>query len=107
MKCYTPWSFAVRFYLAAANRDPAQFEDPDAFRPERQGPPAVSFALGSHYCLGASLARAEAEAMLKAVMQRWPRMRLCADRPVLWRQRGTFRGLEDLWVSVTPSEVSA
>jgi cytochrome P450 len=54
-------------FLAAANRDPATYADPDAFRPGREEPPALSFAYGTHYCLGASLARAEAEVMLETL----------------------------------------
>jgi hypothetical protein len=85
--------------LAAANRDPATFDDPDAFRPGRGGPPALSFAYGAHYCLGASLARAEAEVMLEAVARRWPGLTRRADRPLRWHQRGPFRGLDELVVS--------
>ena len=88
----------ILVYLAAANRDPAVFDDPDAFRPGRDGPPVLSFALGSHYCLGAAIARTEAEVMLRTVVRRWPRLELCPDRPLCWHQRGTFRGLDALWV---------
>jgi cytochrome P450 len=84
--------------LAAANRDPAVFDDPDAFRPGRGGPPALSFAYGAHYCLGASLARAEAEVMLEAVARRWPGLARRPDRPLRWHQRGPFRGLDELVV---------
>lgn len=85
-------------YLGAANRDPAAFPEPDQFDPGREGPQVLSFALGAHFCLGASLARAEAEAMLATVIHRWPRLCLVPERPVRWHQRGTFRGLDDLWV---------
>ena len=54
----------VIIFLAAANRDPATYDDPDEWRPGRAGPPPLSFAFGAHYCLGAALARSEAEAML-------------------------------------------
>jgi len=87
----------VLIFLAAANRDPAVFDDPDAFRPGRDGPPALSFAYGAHYCLGASLARSEAETMLTALTRRMPALRL-ADRPLHWHQRGPFRGLDELRV---------
>lgn len=86
-------------FLAAANRDPAVYADPDAFRPGRDEPPPLSFAYGAHYCLGASLARAETEVMLAAVARRWPDLRLRADEPLRWRQRGPFRGLESLPVT--------
>jgi cytochrome P450 len=84
--------------LSAANRDPAVFDDPDRFRPGRGGQPSLSFAYGAHYCLGASLARAEAECMLGAVTRRWPALRLVAGHDLRWHQRGPFRGLDDLVV---------
>jgi cytochrome P450 len=84
--------------LSAANRDPAAFEEPDRFRPGRNERPALSFAYGAHYCLGASLARAEAETMLGAVARRWPSLRLAPDQALRWHQRGPFRGLDALIV---------
>lgn len=87
----------VLVFLSAANRDPAVFDQPDRFRPGRGGPAVLSFAYGAHYCLGASLARAEAEVMLGAVARRWPALAL-ADRPLRWHQRGPFRGLDELVV---------
>lgn len=84
--------------LSGANRDPAVFDDPDRFRPGRGGQPSLSFAYGAHYCLGASLARAEAECMLGAVTRRWPALRLAAGHDLRWHQRGPFRGLDELVV---------
>jgi cytochrome P450 len=86
-------------FLAAANHDPAVYDEPDAFRPGRGGPPALSFAYGAHYCIGASLARSEAEVMLGAVTERWPHLRLAADASLNWHQRGPFRGLDRLEVA--------
>ncbi|MBI1784920.1 cytochrome P450 [Candidatus Sumerlaeota bacterium] len=85
-------------YLSAANRDPAAFPDPDEFRPGRAGPSSVSFAYGAHYCLGAPLARLEAEVMLASVAERWPRLSLAGDDPPRWHQHGPFRGLDALRV---------
>jgi cytochrome P450 len=85
-------------YLSAANRDPAVHEEPDEFLPGRTGPGALSFAYGAHFCLGASLARSEAEVMLDTVVRRWPEMRLDESRPLRWHQRGPFRGLDELLV---------
>jgi cytochrome P450 len=84
-------------FLAAANRDPAVHDQPDEFRPGRDGPNALSFAFGAHFCLGASLARSEAEVMLAAVTRRWPGLRL-VHAPLRWHQRGPFRGLDELRV---------
>ena len=88
--------------LSAANRDPAVFDEPDEFHPGRKARPALSFAYGAHYCLGASLARAEAEVMLAAVVRRWPGLELVPDRPLSWHQRGPFRGLDELVVRPGP-----
>jgi cytochrome P450 len=85
-------------FLAAANRDPAVYADADTFRPGRDEQPALSFAYGAHYCLGASLARAETETMLAAVARRWPELSLARHRPLRWHQRGPFRGLDELVV---------
>lgn len=82
-------------FLAAANRDPAVHDEPDRFRPERGGPGSLSFAFGAHFCLGAALARSEAEAMLSALARRWPAATL-APEPLRWHQRGPFRGLDAL-----------
>jgi len=83
-------------FLAAANRDPAAHDGPDTFRPGRGGPGSLSFAFGAHFCLGASLARSEAEVMLAALARRHPNALLA--RPLRWHQRGPFRGLDELVV---------
>lgn len=86
--------------LGAANRDPAVYDDPDEFVPGRTGPQPLSFAFGAHYCLGASLARSEAESMLGALVDAFPGLHDVA--PVAerrqWHQRGPFRGLDQLLV---------
>ena len=60
--------------LAAANRDPAAFADPDAFRPGR--PPHLAFGRGPHHCLGAAVARLELQAALTALARGLPGLRL-------------------------------
>ena len=89
-------------FLAAANRDPAVYDEPDAFRPGRDSPPALSFALGAHFCLGAALARMEVEVMLGAFAARFPDAR-ASGRERRWHQRGPFRGLDELVVQVRDS----
>lgn len=85
-------------FVGAANRDPACYSQPDLFLPGRGGPPVLSFAYGAHYCLGAALARMEAEVMLDAVARRWPQLSRTEDAPLRWHQLGPFRGLEELAV---------
>ncbi len=82
-------------FLAAANRDPARFARPHSFDATRAGPPALSFANGPHFCLGAGLARLEVRAMIEAVTRRFPGAGpVGAASP--WHQRGPFRGLDAL-----------
>ncbi len=66
----------------SANRDPEEFEDPDAFRVDRN-PAHVAFGIGSHFCLGANLARMEMRVALEQVLRRMPDMEYTAGGPVL------------------------
>jgi cytochrome P450 len=90
--------------LAAGNRDPEAYPEPDEFRPERWAPdaeappPALSFAFGPHFCLGASLARTEGEVMLSTIVDCWPGLRRAPDATLEFRQRGPFRQLSALLV---------
>lgn len=86
--------------LAAANRDPEAYADADRFEPRRwlaAPPPAspLSFAFGPHFCLGASLARMEAQTMLETLLHEMPDAILAPD-PLRWRHTGLFRSLEAL-----------
>jgi len=94
-----PWEPLV-VLLGAANRDPAVYDAPDEFRPGRSGPQPLSFAFGAHYCLGASLARSEAESMLASLVAAFPGLHdvAPAGERRRWHQRGPFRGLDQLLV---------
>lgn len=97
----------VAVMLAAANRDPAAFDDSDRFDPwrwthEPSPPPALSFAYGAHFCVGASLARLEAATMLEVLIKTFPQLRL-DESPLDWQHTGLFRGLSSLPVILGPS----
>jgi cytochrome P450 len=67
--------------LAAANRDPAVFPDPDRFDVGRDGGRHLAFGLGAHVCLGASLARLEAQEVLSGLLRRFPDFRGASEPP--------------------------
>jgi cytochrome P450 len=66
-------------YLGAGNRDPERFEEPDTVRLDRTDNAPLSFGGGIHYCLGAPLARLEAQAALPALVRRFPRLALAGE----------------------------
>lgn len=83
--------------LAAANRDPEVFEDPDKFDLHRENKRHLAYGKGVHVCLGAPLARLEAQELLKALFQRFSHIELNADAQSLeWRKDLALRGLLSL-----------
>jgi cytochrome P450 len=82
--------------LGAANRDPAQFVNPDVLDITRHNAGRhTTFGNGAHACLGAALACTQAEIAINLVLERLPGIRLAADRP-RWREHFNFRGLRSL-----------
>lgn len=90
---------AVFVSIAAANRDPRRFPDPDLFDIGRSDNEHLTFGGGIHYCLGATLARAEAQVIFATLAKRFPKMRL-AGEAVEWRGTISFRGPKAVRVSV-------
>lgn len=90
---------SVLMSLAAANRDPAVYPDPDRFDITREDVHHHSFGGGVHFCLGAPLARLEAQLAITALVQRFSNLRL-GDEPLEWRALPAFRGLARLRVLV-------
>ena len=87
--------------MAAANRDPGAFADPDVFDPDRIGPPNLSLAMGTHFCTGAGLARLEGLVVVQRFLERFPNARLASER-LRYREdiRPTLRGLATLEVEL-------
>jgi cytochrome P450 len=87
--------------VAAANRDPAQFKEPEKFDITREPNDHVAFGEGIHFCIGAALARMEATIAFEAMLARFPRLRLKdpAIKPVY---KGSYflRGLESLPLAI-------
>ncbi len=81
--------------VSAANRDPAQFAEPDRFDIARKPNRHLAFGLGIHRCLGEKLARSEARIAYSRLLQRFPHLELAAPRPV-WKSRSLFRALQSL-----------
>jgi len=86
-------------YLRAANRDPAMFEDPDRFDITRKHVSHMAFGGGAHICIGAPLARMEAQVALPRLFARFPNLKLAAQT-FEWRALPGFRGLERLTVEL-------
>jgi cytochrome P450 len=83
--------------IAAANRDPAQVKEPEAFDVTRDQVPTLSFGAGPHYCLGAYLAGLQGEVLFPRLLRRYPGLRL-AGEPVYRSPGSTLRGLDHLLV---------
>jgi pimeloyl-[acyl-carrier protein] synthase len=83
----------VMVTIAAANRDPAQFPDPDRFDIGREGNHHVAFGHGIHFCLGAPLARAEGRAAISSLLARYPDLRSLVTKPD-WGEGIILRGLK-------------
>ena len=82
--------------LGAANRDPAQYADPDRLDVSRQNIRPMSFGGGIHHCLGAQLARLEGELVFTALIERFPNLVLPEKDKPDWRRNFTLRGLNKL-----------
>ncbi|HLW00798.1 MAG TPA: cytochrome P450 [Ktedonobacterales bacterium] len=89
---------AVIAVMAAANRDPERFPDPDRLDLARQDNRHLAFAWASHFCFGAPLARIEGQVAFEAMLRRMPNLRL-APEPLAWRDNLGLRGLKALPVT--------
>lgn len=85
-------------WLAGANRDEQQFENPDRFIIDRNPNEHFAFGNGIHFCLGAPLSRLEAKIGLKALLEEFPNLRVDSKEPLKPIPNARVHGLENLIV---------
>ncbi len=88
----------VTVSLVGANRDPEQFPDPDRLDIARADNRHLAFGLGAHFCLGAPLARMEAQLALASLLERYESFELLEEPP--WRANRVQHGLTELKLRV-------
>ena len=93
-----PEGSLVLVSIGSANHDPDVFEDPDQLDLAREPNPHLAFGFGTHFCLGAPLARLEAQLAFDTLTKRFPGLSLVEDRPV-YRANPVLRGLTSLDVA--------
>lgn len=85
----------VNSILAAGNRDPERFSEPDRFDIRRDEGRHLGFGLGIHFCLGAPLVRLEAQIAFDTILRRFPALHLATDHWE-WQEHPIFRGVKSL-----------
>lgn len=91
----------------SANRDAEVFDDPFRFDVRRDPNPHLAFGFGTHFCLGASLARLELNVMFDEVLRRLPDLELATDEPLPFRASNFIVGPEAMPVRFTPTARAA
>jgi cytochrome P450 len=91
-----PGNTILQLAIVAANRDPEVFEDPDRFDVGRRPASVLTFGFGTHFCLGAHLARAELETTLQVLLGRLPQLRLDGDARIVGQFNKILRGPDHL-----------
>jgi pimeloyl-[acyl-carrier protein] synthase len=93
---------AVMAIMAAANRDPDRFPDPDTLLLERADNKHLAFGWSNHFCFGAPLARMEGQIAFETLLRHLPGLQL-APGPLTWRSNSGLRGLTALPVTFDPT----
>ena len=96
---------SIVLMLSGANRDPSIFPDPDSFDVNRENARRnIAFGYGAHHCIGAQLARLEAEIVWRELLKRYPAIEDWEQNGQAIRRRGkTLKGLEKLPMRLTKS----
>ncbi len=98
-----PRGTKVALVYASGNRDPAKFERPDELDVDRDPNPHLTFGLGTHFCLGAPLARLEMQVALRLLARRLPELRLVSDADEVEYGSGfVIRGITRLEMTAGP-----
>jgi cytochrome P450 family 142 subfamily A polypeptide 1 len=95
----------LMLFYPSANRDEEVFEHPHEFDVARSPNPHVAFGIGTHFCLGASLARLEVRMMIPEALRRLPDLELATEEPLPRRASNFVSGLESMPVTFTPTAV--
>jgi pimeloyl-[acyl-carrier protein] synthase len=83
--------------MAAANRDPDRFADPDRLNLSRENNRHLAFGWAAHFCFGAPLARMQGQLAFETILRRLPNLALaCEERELIWRHNLGLRGLTAL-----------
>jgi cytochrome P450 len=95
---FLPKDAALEICLGAANRDPARWDNPDAYDLFRKQQGHIGFGIGPHQCLGMNVARSEINVGINALLDYFPNMRLDPDQPAPY----LTGGLEQRGMSAIP-----
>lgn len=102
-----PADSVIFAWLASANRDSAQFPDPERFDITRTPNKHVAFGHGIHFCIGAPLSRLEASIALPMMLEQLPHLRRVREEPLELFEGRILFGFKRLPVTFTPSSVAA